>query len=71
MLAGRMSNAEEDEVEEELEQLERQVNGVKEDTANKTEELPEAPTTDLPQKVSQKERWERRAREQEEAMLAA
>jgi charged multivesicular body protein 6 len=67
-----MSNVEEDEVEEELEALERQVNGIKEDVTDKAGELPEAPTTELPRKESQKERWERRAREQEEeAMLAA
>ena len=72
MLAGRMSNQEEDEVEDELMELERQVNGIKEGELQQTEELPPVPTTDLPQQnVLRKERWERRQREQEEALLAS
>jgi charged multivesicular body protein 6 len=67
-----MSNQEEDEVEDELMELERQVNGVKEGQLQQAEELPDAPTADLPQQsVLQKERWERRQREQEEALLAS
>ena len=67
MLAGRMSNQEEDEVEEELEALDRLINGVKEDLP---QELPTVPTHSISPKESQKERWERRAREQQEAILA-
>jgi charged multivesicular body protein 6 len=67
MLAGRMSNQEEDEVEEELEALDRLINGVKEDLQ---QELPTVPTHAISPKESQKERWERRAREQQEAILA-
>ena len=68
MLAGKMSNQEEDEVEEELEALARQVNGVEE---REGEELPNAPTSELPVKETKKERWERRAREQQEELIAA
>ena len=72
MLAGRMSNQEEDEVEDELAELERQVNGVKEGQPTQAEELPDAPTAELPaQTESQKDRWDRRQREQQEALLAA
>jgi charged multivesicular body protein 6 len=63
MLAGRMTNAEEDEVEDELEALEREIHGPK---TVKEEELPEAPTDELPEtqrKETPKERRERRARE--------
>jgi charged multivesicular body protein 6 len=69
MLAGRMSNQEEDEVEEELDALDRLVNGVK-DQEGLLEELPAVPTHSISPKESQKERWERRAREQQEAILA-
>ena len=71
MLAGRISNGDEDEVENELEALEREVNGVKEPNPQK---LPDAPTDELQRKETQKQRWERRAREQNEereALLAA
>lgn len=60
MLGGRISNQDEDEVEDELEALEAEVTGVP---------LPEVPTTELPRK----ERAKARQREQEEqrtAMLA-
>lgn len=65
MLGGRISNHDEDEVEDELAALEAEVNGVP---------LPEVPTTELPS--STKLRAEARKREQEEqdeqrvAMLA-
>jgi len=72
MLAGRMSNIEEDEVEEELEALEKQVNSVEEKAGRRAEALPSVPFGDLPErKENRKERWERRAREQQEEMLAA
>jgi charged multivesicular body protein 6 len=59
MLAGRMSNQDEDEVEDELEALEREVSGV---------ELPDAPTqalTENERKEKARERRQRRAKEQE------
>jgi len=64
MLAGRMSNQDEDEVEDELEALEREVSGV---------ELPDAPTEALPEnerKEKAKERRARRAKEQEATQTA-
>jgi hypothetical protein len=64
-----MSNQEEDEVEEELEALDRLINGVK-DREGLQEELPTVPTHSISPKEAQKERWERRAREQQEAILA-
>jgi charged multivesicular body protein 6 len=70
LLAGKISNGDEDEVENELEQLEREVNGVKETPPQK---LPDAPTDELQRKETEKERWARRAREQQEereALLA-
>jgi charged multivesicular body protein 6 len=69
LLAGQMSNQDEDEVEDELEQLEREVNGVKEMTpkqSNPELSLPQAPSKEPERTESQKERWERRAREQRE-----
>lgn len=59
MLAERMTNQDEDEVEDELERLEREVSGVS------VGELPDAPQKDLEQRESEKERRERRARERE------
>ena len=64
MLAGRMSNQDEDEVEDELEALEAEVSGV-------NVKLPDAPSHDLEEQQSArtesaKERAQRRAREQEE-----
>jgi len=64
MLAGRISNQDEDEVEDELDALEREVSGIK---------LPDAPAEALPEnerKVKAKERRERRAREREAAQAA-
>lgn len=61
LLRGRISNQDEDEVEDELEALEREVSGV---------QLPDAPEAALPEgerKESTKERRERRAKEQAEA----
>lgn len=60
MLAERMTNQDEDEVEDELEKLEREVNG-----AVSVGELPDAPQKELEQRESEKERRERRARERE------
>jgi charged multivesicular body protein 6 len=65
MLGGRISNHDEDEVEDELEALEREVNGV---------QLPDVPLPNVPTtELSSKERAKARQREQEEqrtAMLA-
>jgi charged multivesicular body protein 6 len=67
MLGGRISNHDEDEVEDELEALEREVAGIP---------LPEVPTTELPSKErDSKERAKARQREREreeprEAILA-
>jgi hypothetical protein len=61
-----MSNQDEDEVEEELEALDKLINGVKEQDLQ--QKLPVVPVS-VP-KESDKERWERRAREQQEAVLA-
>jgi charged multivesicular body protein 6 len=61
LLRGRISNQDEDEVEDELEALEREVSGV---------QLPDAPEAALPegeQKETAKERRGRRAKEQAEA----
>lgn len=64
MLGGSMTNQDEDEVEDELDALEVEVNGVP---------LPDAPTTELPK--SSRERAEARKKREEEqreptAMLA-
>lgn len=72
LLAGRMSNQDEDEVEDELEALEREVKGVKEPT-QVAPELPNAPVQEPTRTETQRERWDRRAkeqREQKEALLA-
>jgi charged multivesicular body protein 6 len=58
MLSGRMTNQDEDEVEDELEALAKEVNGVG--------ALPDAPTQELENRESPKERRERRARERAE-----
>jgi hypothetical protein len=63
-----MSNVEEDEVEAELDALDKLINGVKDEELQ--QELPAVPTHPISSKESQKERWERRAREQQEAILA-
>lgn len=60
MLGGRISNQDEDEVEDELEALEAEVTGVP---------LPEVPTTELPTKVRAKIREQQRE-EERQAMLA-
>jgi charged multivesicular body protein 6 len=73
MLAGKISNADEDEGENELEALELEINGVKEPPAAH-QDLPEAPTDELQRQETQKERWERRQRQQQEerqALVAA
>jgi charged multivesicular body protein 6 len=60
MLAGKMSNQDEDEVLDELEAMEAEMSGTK---------LPDAPTADLPEPVqteTAKERARRRARERAE-----
>ncbi|KAI9049911.1 hypothetical protein LZ554_006058 [Drepanopeziza brunnea f. sp. 'monogermtubi'] len=61
MLGGRISNQDEDEVEDELAALEAEVTGVP---------LPEVPTTDLPQKERAKIRQQEREEQQRVAMLA-
>jgi charged multivesicular body protein 6 len=60
MLGGRISNQDEDEVEDEFEALQAEVTGVP---------LPEVPTTELPTKVRAKIRQQQRE-EQRQAMLA-
>ena len=60
MLGGRISNQDEDEVEDELDALEAEVTGVP---------LPEVPTTDLPLKDRAKIRQQQRE-EQRQVMLA-
>jgi charged multivesicular body protein 6 len=57
MLANRMSNQDEDEVEDELEALEREVAGM--------DNLPDAPNREVERRETEKERRERRARERE------
>jgi charged multivesicular body protein 6 len=61
MLGGQMSNQDEDEVEDELELLEQQVRG--------TVDLPNAPTSTLPQRTE--EEIERRAKERARARAKA
>lgn len=61
MLGGRISNQDEDEVEDELAALEAEVTGVP---------LPEVPTTDLPRKERAKARLQEREEQQRVAMLA-
>ncbi|KAL2073344.1 hypothetical protein VTL71DRAFT_10668 [Oculimacula yallundae] len=61
MLGGRISNQDEDEVEDELAALEAEVTGVP---------LPEVPTTDLPRKERAKVRQQEREENQRVAMLA-
>jgi charged multivesicular body protein 6 len=60
MLGGKISNQDEDEVEEELEALQAELTGV----------LPEVPSTELPPKVraEAREKWKEKARQ---AMLAS
>lgn len=78
MLGGRISNQDEDEVEDELEALEAEVRereGLPETPTKDPErevELPDAPTTMPPSSVPAKERARARQREQEQrtAMLA-
>jgi charged multivesicular body protein 6 len=64
MLGGKISNQDEDEVEDELEALEREVLGTK--VEEPTPVLPEVPTSKLPSK----ERAKARQREQKEEMTA-
>merc|ERR1712093_183067 len=61
MLGGRISNQDEDEVEDELAALEAEVTGIP---------LPEVPTTDLPRKERAKVRQQEREEQQRVAMLA-
>lgn len=61
MLGGRISNQDEDEVEDELEALEAELRGVP---------LPDVPTAELPSKERAKARQREREEEQRVAMLA-
>ncbi|KAK0107285.1 Vacuolar protein sorting-associated protein 20, variant 2 [Cadophora gregata] len=61
MLGGKISNQDEDEVEDELAALEAEVTGIP---------LPEVPTTDLPRKERAKVRQQEREEQQRVAMLA-
>jgi charged multivesicular body protein 6 len=68
MLAGQMSNQDEDEVEDELEALQREVEG--------TVEMPNVPTAALPELTDEEKEKEARARakaraQERAAMLAA
>lgn len=68
MLAGQMSNQDEDEVEDELEALQREVEG--------TVEMPNVPTAALPEQTDEEKEKEARARakaraQERAAMLAA
>ena len=69
-LAGQLSNSEEDEVEDELEGLEREVNGVRIGKLPEVpggEVLPDAPTEELGREQKRKDR----ARERKAALEAA
>lgn len=61
MLGGRISNQDEDEVEDELEALEAEINGVP---------LPAVPTNALPAKERAEARLKQREGEQRTALLA-
>lgn len=65
LLGGKISNADEDEVEDELEALEAEVTGVP---------MPDVPTAELPKKerakARERQRQEERERTANEAMLA-
>jgi charged multivesicular body protein 6 len=71
MLAGQMSNEDEDEVEAELENLEREVNGVTDtDAATPELNLPNAPSKEPPVSTpSQRERWKERAKQHQEELI--
>ena len=64
LLGGRMSNAEEDEVEDELEALQNEVNGVK---APEVPPLPSAPSAELRNSNADQEAAQRKARAQARA----
>lgn len=71
-LAGQLSNLEEDEVEDELEALEREIEGVRlPDAPNKTiitdGDLPNAPETELDKELRRKERAKQRRAQLEAA----
>lgn len=73
MLGTRMSNQDEDEVEDELDALEQEVNGTKIPSVN---DLPEAPNATLPEpgglrSQTEQERARERARRRKEAAEAA
>jgi charged multivesicular body protein 6 len=61
MLGGRISNQDEDEVEDELEALAAELRGIP---------LPDVPTAELPSKERAKARQKEREEEQRVAMLA-
>ena len=61
MLGGRISNQDEDEVEDELKALEAELTGVP---------LPDVPTSALPAKVRAEAREKQRQQEERTAMLA-
>lgn len=72
-LAGQMSNAEEDEVEDELEALEREVEGVKlPDAAKKTvvgeDTLPDVPQTEVEQEQERLQKQKDRAKQRRVAL---
>ena len=74
-LAGQMSNAEEDEVEDELEALEREVEGVRlPDAPKKTvvgeDTLPEVPQTEVEQEQERLQKQKERAKQRRVALEA-
>ena len=74
MLGGKMSNQDEDEVEDELEAMEREVSGVRLPSAPSRRLANEAELPDVPQETpaqKAKRRREERAREQAPEPMAA
>ncbi|KAI9773946.1 MAG: Vacuolar protein sorting-associated protein 20 [Geoglossum simile] len=71
MLGGRMSNQDEDEVEDELEALEKEVTGALPTTQLQENQLPSAPTTDLTSPTERSRVEARRARARERAKAAS
>ena len=68
MLKGQISNQDEDEVEDELEALDRQVNGIEEE---QDVSLPKVPTTELEGNKDRAKEQKERARAREKAMAQA
>ena len=72
-LAGQISNQDEDEVEDELDALDREVHGVSLPdlpSVNDSEELPNAPTSDLDAEASKTKRQKEKERARRVALAA-